>query len=133
MKTYNLFISHSWSYPNAYEGLKRLLRARTYFKFKDYSVPQDDPIHTKGTDQELYEAIEWQIKPCSVVLILAGIYSTHSKWIDKEIKIADEYIKPIIAVKPRGNVRISKNVRQSADKIVSWNTNSIVSAIRELS
>ena len=44
MKTYNLFISHSWSYPDAYERFINLLKARPYFAFKDYSVPPDDPF-----------------------------------------------------------------------------------------
>jgi hypothetical protein len=73
--------------------------------------------------------------PCSVILILAGVYASYSKWIDKEIQIAqNEFssVKPIIAIRPRGSQRISTKVTDAADKIVGWNTESIVSAIREL-
>jgi len=35
-----------------------MLENRKYFRYKDYSVPKDDPVHTNGSDQELYEAIE---------------------------------------------------------------------------
>ena len=38
MKTYNLFISHSWSYSDQYDRLIRLLRERAHFSFRDYSV-----------------------------------------------------------------------------------------------
>lgn len=87
-KTYNLFISHSWAYSDAYEKLINLLNKDSTFTYKNYSVPKDDPIHTNGTDSELYDAIKEQISHASVVLILAGVYSSYSKWIDKEITIA---------------------------------------------
>lgn len=45
--TYNLFISHSWNYSNAYNDLVRLLNSKPYFNYKNYSVPKDDPIHNK--------------------------------------------------------------------------------------
>ena len=53
--TYNLFISHSWSYSDTYDKLEELLDTRPYFFFKNYSVPKDDPIHTNGTDKQLYD------------------------------------------------------------------------------
>lgn len=73
--------------------------------------------------------------PCQVVIILAGVYATYSKWINIEIDLAQSgflYSKPILAIRPRGNVNISTKVSQAADKIVGWNTESVVSAIREL-
>ena len=41
---YNLFISHSWNYDNHYAGLIEKLNSFPNFRFKDYSVPKDDPI-----------------------------------------------------------------------------------------
>lgn len=135
MKTYNLFISHSWTYSNAYVKLVNLLDARMYFSYRNYSVPQDDPLHTNGTNRQLYNAIKDQISPSSVVLILAGIYASYSKWIDKEISIAQNEFytpKPIVAIEPWGSEKTSVKVKNAADKIVKWNTESIVSAIREV-
>ena len=135
MRTYNLFVSHSWAYRDAYENLVGLLDSRSYFYYQNYSVPKNDPVHTNGTDRQLYEAIRGKISPCSVVLILAGVYATYSKWIDKEISIAkNEFYspKPIIAIEPWGSKRTSLKVKDAADRIVGWNTESIVSAIREL-
>ncbi len=135
MKKYNLFISHSWAYDNQYQNLINLLDARPYFHYSNYSVPKDDPLHTSGTDRALYNAIKNQITPSSIVLILAGIYASYSKWIDKEIQIAQtEYWtpKPILAIEPWGSQNTSAKVKDAADKIVGWNTDSIVSAIREL-
>ena len=135
MKTIHIFISHSWKYSEDYKKLIKLLDERKYFDWKDYSVPQDDPIHTKGSDKELYKAIKQKVKLSSIVIILAGVYSTYSKWIDEEIKIAKETYnnpKPILGIKPRGNKNISTVVQDNADKIVNWNTESIVKAIRDL-
>jgi hypothetical protein len=132
---YNLFISHSWSYSDAYEKLIKLLDAAPYFSYKNFSVPKDDPIHNAPNQVLLYEAIKRQIAPAHVVLILAGVYATYSKWIDKEIRIARlefKTPKPIIAIQPWGAERISLKVQENADKIVGWNTSSVVSAIREL-
>lgn len=135
MKTFNLFISHSWAYSDAYEKLVNLLDARAYFSYRNYSVPQDDPLHTNGTDCQLHNAIKNQISPSSVVLILAGVYASYSKWIDTEIDIAynEFYVqKPIVAIEPWGSERTSAKVKNAADRIVKWNTESIVAAIREV-
>lgn len=44
--TYNLFISHSWAYTDAYEKLVNLLDSTDDFSYKNYSVPKDDPQST---------------------------------------------------------------------------------------
>ena len=129
---YNLFISHSWAYSDTYEGLTKLLNNAAYFSYKNYSVPKDDPIHNANNDTELYNAIQNQIAHAQVVIILAGVYSSYSKWIDKEIKIAQDFGKPIIAIEPYGSERTSLKVKSAADRIVKWNTDSVVNAIREI-
>lgn len=127
---YNLFISHSWSYSNQYEGLVKLLDEALYFTYRDYSVPKDDPIHEAPTQKALKDAIRRQMAPTSCVLILAGVYSTYSKWINIEIQLAKELNKKIIAIKPWASARTSEVVRNSADTIVGWSTSSIINAIR---
>jgi len=132
MSKYHLFISHSWAYSDAYDKLTAMLRKDPYFSYSDYSVPKNDPIPTNGTDKELRDAIERKIDPCGVVIILAGVYSTYSKWINQEINIAKVKRKRILAIEPWGSERTSAIVKNSADKIVKWNTDSIITAIREL-
>jgi hypothetical protein len=135
-KTYNIFISHSWSYGDEYERLKELLKAKSStFSFHDHSVPKDDPIHGAPNSDALYQAIKRQMSSCHVVIIMAGKYATYSTWIKKEIRIAkNEFAapKPILAVTPWGAQQISDVVRQNADRIAGWNTESIISAIREI-
>lgn len=131
-KNYKLFISHSWDYSDSYKKLKELLDNDPTFSYVDHSVPKDDPIHTDGTDSELESAISSKIRGCSAIIVLAGVYSTYSKWIKKEIDIAKNiYSKPIIAVKPWSAERISSIVKENADSIVGWNSCSIINAIRQ--
>lgn len=134
-KTYHIFISHSWKYGDAYEKLIGLLDRADGFTYSDYSVPEDDPIQGAKTDAQLKAAIKEQMAHASVVLILAGVYSTYSKWINKEIELAQSGFispKPIIAIQPWGAERTSVVVKTAADTIVGWNTNSIVNAIKLL-
>lgn len=135
MKTYNLFISHSWTYRNEYNNLVSLLSNKNDFSYKNYSIPEHDPIHTNGTNKQLRSAISDKIRDCHAVLVLAGVYSTYSKWINIEIEIAKKeysWTKPIIAIEPWGSEKTSQHVKDNADRIVGWNTNSIVNAIKEL-
>ena len=127
---YNLFISHSWAYSDAYEKLVNLLNSSPYFEYKNYSVPKNDPIHNAPYDYQLKAAIRNQMQPASCVLIMAGVYSTYSKWINIEIQLAKEMGKKIIAIEPWGAERTSTVVKQAADITVGWNTSSIVKAIR---
>ena len=127
---YNIFISHSWTYSDAYEKLVNLLGAAPCFAYKNYSVAKNDPIHNAIYDYQLKAAIRNQMQHASCILILAGVYSTYSKWINIEIQLAQEMGKKIIAIEPWGAERTSIRVKNSANVIVKWQTSSIVKAIR---
>lgn len=134
MATYNLFISHSWGYSDAYKKIVGLLDQQTSprgFNYKNYSVPKDDPIHNAPSDKALRTAIEAQMKSCSCVVILAGVYATYSKWIKVEIEIAQNLGKRIIAIEPWGSEKTSSVVKDAAHKIVKWNGASVVKAIAD--
>lgn len=127
---YRIFISHSWSYSEQYDKIEEFLKQENV-KYYNHSVPKDDPVHTNGTDAQLEAAIEAKVKGCSCVIILAGVYATYSKWINKEIKIAQKYNKPIIAVEYWGAERTSFVVKNAADVIVKWQAKSVADAVRE--
>ena len=135
MKTYNLFISHSWAYGDNYDKLIQMINAQPRFSYRNYSVPKDSPIHNAPSQSELLAAIKERMQFCDVVIILAGVYSTYSKWINKEINLAVSGFakpKPIIAVEPWGSEKTSSVVKNNASIIVGWNGAPIVAAIREL-
>lgn len=136
MREYNLFISHSWDYPDAYKSLKTMLDEAPYFNYKDYSVPEEKAltIYNKTYyEKELRNKIAEKMKFCSVVLIFAGVYASYSESIQMEISIALDLGKPIIAIEYWGSERTSVIVKNAADRVVKWNTNSIVDAIKEIS
>ena len=128
--TYYLFISHSWTYSGAYDRLVEMLNDAPGFSYKNFSVPKDDPIHNATYDYQLKAAIRNQMQHASCILILAGVYSTYSKWINIEIQLAQEMGKRIIAVEPWAAKKSSLVVKNAADKIVGWNTSSVVKAIK---
>ena len=127
---YHLFISHSWTYGDAYEKLLEMINKDNNFLFRDYSVPRNDPIHNAPYDYQLRAAIRNQMQHASCVLVLAGVYSTYSKWINIELDLARAMGKKIIAIEPWGAERTSAVVKQYADVIVKWQTSSILKAIR---
>lgn len=135
MKTYHLFISHSWNYSGQYSALINMLNQAPRFQYQNFSVPKNDPVHTTGSDAQLAEAIRNKMESCGVVIVLAGMYAQCSKWMEKEIRFAKsswQHQKPVLAVIPWGSERTPQDVIGRADEIVRWNTDSIVNAIREL-
>lgn len=132
---YNLFISHSWKYSNDYDRLVEKLKGYSYFTFKNYSVPSKDPIDINGNyyKKKLREAIENQMRLCSIIVVIAGKYTSYSDSIDMELDVAIEMGKPILAIEPWGSIATSQRAKNVADEIVAWNTESIVKAIRRLS
>jgi hypothetical protein len=137
LKTYDLFLSHAWRYNNDYYRLENLLQEASNFKWRNYSVPTHDPLIDPNTTigrKKLLNMIDDQIKPVNCVVIISGVYVSHSDWILDEIDIAlNKYKKPIVGIIPFGNLNIPKRVQDVAKEIVGWNTNSIVSAIRKYS
>lgn len=138
LKNYDLFISHAWKYGTDYDRLVALLDGANNFKYRNYSAPSDSPLkNLDGSDvsdeTEIRKAIERKISPVNIVLVISGMYYNNRDWMQEEIDIAKEKGKPIIAVKPWGNTNTPSEVKDAAKEIVSWNTDSIVSAIRKYS
>lgn len=132
LSNYRLFISHAWDYHDDYTRLLNLLNNAPYFSWSNYSVPRDDRFG-KMSVSELKEEIRQQIRPVNCFVALGGVYMSHSEWIQFELDFAVSLGKPIVGVKPWGNTNISRAVSDVAKIVVNWNTDSIVSAIRQYS
>ncbi|MCK6601610.1 MAG: TIR domain-containing protein [Bacteroidetes bacterium] len=133
LKTYDLFLSHAWRYNDDYYRLEKMLKEAPLFKWRNYSVPVHDPLIDPNTTvgkAKLTELLDRQVRPVNCVIIIGGMYAAYSEWILKEIKLAQSYNKPIIAVYPWGQLNMPKVVQDAADELVNWQTSSIVSAIR---
>ncbi len=127
LRTYHVFICHDWEYSDDYHRICDFLDGAPNFSWKNLSVPGHDPL---DTDEMLQKNLRGQIRPADVMLVLAGMYTARSGWMDWEMEFARRIGQSIIGVMPWGNVQLPVVVQRNADEVVGWNTDSIVSAIR---
>lgn len=133
LKNNKLFISHAWRYTKGYNRLVDLLNAAPRFRWSNFSAPRSKPLldpDIPASRSKLIAELRDQIQPVHCVLIVSGMYASYSYWIGKEIELALEYSKPIVGVRPWGAQRTPAAVVDAAAEIVSWQTTSIVGAIR---
>ena len=134
----NVFISHSWSYSGHYERLAEWIFEEAWsvdgqrIHFFDTSVPRDNPIHFAPNTSALRQAIYERIANSHVVVIPTGMYANYSKWISEEINGAKLNGKPIVAVDPWAQKRVSSVVAGAANESVGWNKQSIINAVWRL-
>lgn len=128
-KEYKIFISHSWQYSDTLEALRKLIDARGYFNATYEGSTRDNPINS-GNESYVKTRLTQKIAASDIVLALAGVYASHSSWMQWELDKALELGIPIIGVIPRGQERISTIVSCCSKCDVRWNTESIIAAIR---
>ncbi|MDP3311996.1 TIR domain-containing protein [Lutibacter sp.] len=134
----HIFISHSWKYSSVYETLaswifdEKWTVGQASIDFRNFSVPQDNPIHNAPTNKALTDAIYNQIAKSHVIIIPTGMYANYSNWIQKEIEGSNTYAKPILAVNPRGQERTSGIVVENSHEHVGWSKNSVIDGIWKL-
>lgn len=126
MKQYKIFISHSWKYDESYQKVSEWIDNRLIWG--NMSIPSDKPKDA-ASKLALKQKIENNIMKSSGIIVLSGMYVSHSEWIRIEIEIARKYNKPIIGIIPRGNERIPSIVLDNA-KMVKWNSQSLIDAIK---
>lgn len=128
LRTYRLFISHAWHRSEHYLRLVNWLDTAALFRWENLSVPEDRPVVGHDLEYQLRN----QMRPADAFIILAGMYSAHSTWIDFELAFARRIGHPIIGVRPWSQERLPTSIQAAATEIVNWNGESIVSAIRRL-
>ena len=126
LRTYQVFISHAWSYSDDYFRVVGFLNDAPYFDWLNLSVPEHDPASAQQLEYDLRE----QMRGADVFLIIAGMYVPHSSWIDFEIAFARRIGRPIIGIRKLGGERVPVAISQAARDVVGWQGSSIVSAIR---
>ena len=123
----NIFISHAWKYNKDYYTIENWLNVSPLI-YHNYSVPEHDPLDANNT-KKLKEQLTEQIRHASVVIIIAGMYTNHSYWIQYEIDEAVRMEKKIVAIKPHGNTYMPTNLQNVAHELINWNSQSLLSAI----
>ena len=130
---YRIFIRHAWKYGADYQRLVDLLDVALLFNYINYSAPSERPLvlsNARAPRAEVEKKISSKIALAQVVLVISGMYTNHSDWMKFEIDEAHRMGKPIIAIQPWGGTRMPEYVQLRATACVGWNTNTIVSAIR---
>lgn len=127
---YNTFISHSWDYKSDYNTILSWLMASN-INLHDYSIPVEKALPPMSKTA-LRARITEEIRHASVVVILAGMYAAYSDWIDYEIDEAICMGKPILGVYPRGQERAPEKITSNADRMVHWNSDSVVKGFKQL-
>lgn len=130
LKPYRIFVSHAWDYKDDYHRFIELLKNANNFAFRNYSVPEHDPVDAKN-NSKLQIKLKDQMEPTQIVIILAGLYVNHSDWILEEIEMAKAMNKPMIGIQPYGSVNTPTIVQNSVKEMVGWSTTSIVGGIRK--
>lgn len=129
--TYNIFISHAWEYNEDYKTIVKWLD-NSNMDWRNMSIPEHNPKEADN-NSELKQKIDNNINESKVFIAIAGMYAAQNtrEWINIEIGIANKYNKPFIGIIPRGHERIPEIIKDSADKLVKWNSQSLIGAIKE--
>jgi hypothetical protein len=131
-KTYSLFISHSWDHDDVLQNLKNLLDSRGYFPAEYTQIEKDCPINSERA-WVVKANITKRLEQSDVVLAIAGIFASHSDWMQWEMDKAKGLGLNVIGVVPWGQEHISQEVYNRSVVDVRWNADSIVDAIRKYS
>ena len=129
-RIYSVFISHSWDHVDDLKNLRSFLRERGYFHVEFNEVSPDERIKSENPAY-IRRRLKEKIANSDIVLGIAGVYASHSDWMEWELDTALEENVPIVGVIPRGQERISKSVTDRSVEDVHWNTESIVKVIRK--
>lgn len=128
-KNYKIFVSHSWDHSDDLMRLRNLLQQRGYFNVEFKEVSKFEPINSANATY-IKSRLKEKILESDIVIGLAGVYASHSDWMEWELDTALYNEIPVIGVIPFGNTRSSTMVTSRSKADVRWNTESIVSAIR---
>lgn len=126
LRTYKVFISHSWAYSDDYWRVVQFLNEAPNFSWMNLSVPEHAPVSNDRLEYELRN----QMRPADAFLIIAGMYAGHREWIDFELQFARRTGRPIIGIEKWGSERTPLAIQNAATTTVGWNGSSIVQAIR---
>ncbi len=111
-QSFRLFISHSWSYENDYDGIKRLLSSDSTFRWEDKSIDKSNPVKSMAylnrSDLQVFRTIEARIRESDCILVPLGMYANARNWIQTEISLAEEAGVPAIGIQPSNSQRSSR-------------------------
>ena len=128
-----LYIIHAWQFGAEYNELIKLLKT-PYFKYYNYSGVDElkSNYPTKlSTEQEIEEFMKSRIALAQVVIVLSCKYYEFTEPIQTELKFAQEYNKPIIAMYSKKHNDIPHEIATIATVVVDWQSSDLINAISD--
>ena len=115
MTTWKLFISYPKDCQDYNIFMKRLESSTEAFKWSDVTKIGDGFVDA--------------IDKSDALIVLSGLWDDDKELIEKHIKYAKGFRKPIIIIRQYGVEEIPEPLQDVATKVVGWNTACIVDAI----
>ena len=126
---YRIFVTHAFQPHEEYSRVFEFLESRDNFFYLNFSDPEGKPEF--GGEEGLQEVIRSQIRNSEAVLFPVGVHSQEPKLIDFELKVAQAFDKPIIAIKAFGGTQaLPIQALERAVESVAWDERLIIEAIR---
>lgn len=129
---YDLFVSHGWEYTHEYYKVLEYLDEisnHNDFSYINHSEPQHDAPSRKYTD-ELKVELRDQIDKSQAILVLSDMYKHYAYWLDFEMEYAQIQDKAIIGLHSWGERKTPIDIKTQADRIIGWNPDTLVKALR---
>ncbi|MCD7782174.1 MAG: hypothetical protein LUG89_05720 [Methanosphaera sp.] len=115
---WKLFISYPEDCDDYNVFISRLSSATEAFKWQNITDVSDDKY------------IE-SIKLCDVLIVLSGLWDNNKELINKHIRAAQTFEKPVVVIRPYGAEEIPLELQDDSTRVIGWNTACIVDAILE--
>ena len=126
-----IFVIHAFQEHEEYSRVFEYLESRDNFFYVNYSDPDGKPEH--GGQEGIQETIRNQIRLVEAVLFPVGIYSQDPRLIEFELKVAQAFDKPVIAIQAFGGTHtLPKEVMAAAAETIEWNDRIMTDALRRL-
>lgn len=129
-----LFISHPWDAANRKrtQALMSLLEKSG----DDFQYQNSAPIASNAIDSSdeyyLRRKLRERIRASDILIFVAAMYVSKSRWIKFEIQTALTYGKPVLAVKPMNAKRSPRIISELGVTQCAWRADSIIKKIRQL-
>jgi hypothetical protein len=124
-----VFVTHAFQEHEEYIRVFEYLESRD--KFYYFNCSNLDASLAAGGQEAVQEAIRQQIKTAEAVLFPVGVHAQNPRLIDFELKVAQAFGKPVIAIKSHGGTQsLPRDALLAAIETVDWDNRLITDALR---
>ncbi|MEJ2515851.1 MAG: hypothetical protein P8080_02005 [Gammaproteobacteria bacterium] len=124
-----LFVVHGWIADDDYSRLIEYLETAENFFYRSVSKP-DAPVAGGDGVAARRQAIVESLKDAECVVCAAAIWDRYNDWARYTVDRAEEMELPLVAIEYFGPREMDLRLKGHAAEVVSWDSRSIVDAIR---